>query len=247
MGSAARAALLVLLAAIVASWVWVLQPWRLVEARLRGRSSSFRLLLVADPQMEGWGSSLHSRLNTAFNDWYLWAVVSRSALLGGATHVVVMGDVFSYQFLDGAEFASRTARFRAALGAAGSLPVVTLAGNHDIGYGAEQTAAMRERWERAVAPLRGRVALDARHELVWCNSMRLDEPGQEDEWSFLERAAAEAKSEGRRVVLLLHVPLHKPAGSCPGDSPLIRRDSLGRVTGQNLVSFSFFCCFSVDL
>ncbi len=228
----------VLLAVIAAGWVWMLQPWRLAQAWTAGSSSSFRVLLVADPQMEGEGHTAQSRANARFNDHYLRSALWRGAVLGRATHVAMLGDVFSYQFLDELSFRERRERYEWALRAVGGLPVVTLAGNHDIGYGAEQSDGARARWEKQVGPLRGQMRLGEQHELVWLNAMVLDNGDADEaarsEWAFVARAKKDAA--GRAVVLLIHVPLHKAAGSCPGDRPQLRREASGRVAEQTLLS-----------
>jgi hypothetical protein len=213
---------------ILFGWTWIFQPWQVVA--VRSMSGSFRLLLIADPQMEGYGSSLYSWLNTNFNDFYLRFLVWRGVHILGATHVAVLGDVFSFQFLPNDEFEARAARFQWCMTSASGLPLVVIAGNHDIGYGSEQSQFMQERWERVMGKkLFGRMALSKDLDLIWVNAMVLDNSNERNGWKWVE-------SQKSGQVLLTHVPLHKAAGSCPGDSPEILRDGAGNVLSQTLLS-----------
>ncbi len=192
-------------------------------------SGPVRLLLIADPQMEGRGTSWYAWLNSHFNDLYLRALVWRGVHLLGATHVAVLGDVFSYQFLRDDEFAARAERFRWCMKPAAHLPLVVIAGNHDIGYGSEQSEYIQERWERAIMKLQGKIALSKTLDLIWVNAMVLDNTDERSSWAWIEQ-------QKKGAVLLTHVPLHKPSGSCPGDAPELIRDASGRVASQTLLS-----------
>jgi hypothetical protein len=223
-----RSFLVAVCVTLICGWTWIFQPWKVVQVRMM--SGPIRLLLVADPQMEGRGNSWYPWLNSHFNDAYLRFMVWRGVALLGATHVAVLGDVFSYQFLPNEEFAARIERFRWCMRPASGLPVVVIAGNHDIGYGSEQTDFMRERWEQTMGRLQGRILLAPNLELVWVNAMVLDNADERNAWSWIER-------QNKGGVLLTHVPLHKKAGSCPGDAPELLRDhSTGRVSSQTLLS-----------
>lgn len=151
----------------------------------------------------------------------------------GATHVAVLGDCISSQFLPDDEFAARVERFRWCLAPAASLPQFVIAGNHDIGYGSEQTKYLQERWERSMGKLQGKASLAPGLDLLWVNAMVLDNPDERDAWQWIEEQKRAGSSNG---VLLTHVPLFKPAGSCPGDTPELVRDSSGRVVSQTLLS-----------
>lgn len=225
--SVLRAFLLAVLMLIMTGWTWVFQPWRVLQ--VHAMPGPIRLLLVADPQMEGRGTTWYPWLNSHFNDLYLRFMVWRGVALLGATHVAVLGDVFSFQFLPNHEFAARVERFRWCMAPASRLPVVVIAGNHDIGYGSEQTEFLRQRWEQTIGSLQGKMQLSPDLELIWINAMILDNPKEQDTWTWIERQ----KQGG---VLLTHVPLHKKAGSCPGDEPELLRDSTGLVSSQTLLS-----------
>ena len=99
---------------------------------------------------------------------------------------------------------------------------------------------MAARWRAAFGPLEGRRDLDARTQLVWTNAMALDgarhAPLAAAAWGALEEAAAHARRTGRRTLLALHVPLHKPPGACPGDRPELVRAANGAVLEQTLLS-----------
>ncbi|KAG0269442.1 hypothetical protein BGZ95_002074 [Linnemannia exigua] len=156
--------------------------------------SFMRMVVFADPQMEGdakirrLGKRAH--VDLAFNDAFMrhiykkmmspsWEPLTHlSSLLSRSTeshaprsptHVSILGDLFSSQWIDDTEFEVRVARYRSifpeptssvttgsgGVGAgkeeAGSMmPVVmiNITGNHDIGYGYDISQYRVERWEQ---------------------------------------------------------------------------------------------------
>lgn len=99
---------------------------------------------------------------------YLSSLLSRSATHTprSPTHVSILGDLFSSQWIDDTEFDVRVARYRSIFpdpslsssgsvaGAVGagvesSVPVmINITGNHDIGYGYDISQDRVERWEQ---------------------------------------------------------------------------------------------------
>ena len=216
--------------------LWSIFFWPLSAPRLSfsaPSASSFRLLFLADPQME---NELRRPHNERFNDFYLRLVVRLSVWWTSPTLCVVLGDVFSSQWLNNEAFAARRQRFFEAVESCPEL--VILPGNHDIGYGSETSLAMADRWERLMGPLNGQRRLDENHLLVWLNGMALDGARE----TTLQRAAWQqvelAKKETASILLAVHVPLFKPSGMCPGDLPELFRagDHSDSVVSQTLIS-----------
>lgn len=123
-------------------------------------SSLSRIVLLADPQMEGdarehregtWGL-----VNNHLNDIYHWHIFN-SAAVCSPDKAVVLGDVFSYQFLSDEEFSRRVGRFRRISSLlerrVGPSSLHILAGNHDIGYARELELSNVDRWEAAFGPI----------------------------------------------------------------------------------------------
>jgi hypothetical protein len=58
---------------------------------------------------------------------------------------------------------------------------------------------------------------------------------QSEAWKHLERAKKRSQKLGIPIILFLHIPLHKPEGTCV-DYPYIRYDSRGFVKEQMMLS-----------
>ncbi|KAF9155063.1 hypothetical protein BG015_011201 [Linnemannia schmuckeri] len=150
------------------------------------KDSFMRMVVFADPQMEGdakirrLGKRAH--VDLAFNDAYMRHIYKQmmsssweplallSAFLSKSrkphtprspTHVSILGDLFSSQWIDDAEFDVRVARYRSIFpdpslssgavvaGEESSVPVmINITGNHDIGYGYDISQDRVERWEQ---------------------------------------------------------------------------------------------------
>ncbi|KAL1922263.1 uncharacterized protein VTP21DRAFT_9802 [Calcarisporiella thermophila] len=211
------------------------------------KDTGFRLVLLADPQMEGdakiYRQGMRGRLDLAFNDLY-FRHIHLSLQRLRPTHTIVLGDLFSSQWIDDDEFRRRVERYQRAFSG-----VKSLVGNHDVGYGADMSRARLERWEQAFGPTEfqfeeslgeGKIV-----RVVGFNSMALDGPAMDEEiraeaWRFLEEMAEKRKleeQEGKNVelILLTHVPLYKKEGLCV-DAPLTWRDSNNFIIEQNMLS-----------
>ncbi len=217
-------------AVILLSWLWIAFFWNLSAIAMP--HSNARVLLVGDPQIMASDGTLHGHINQHFNDWYMRYILWRALRVVQPTHVVVLGDIFSFQFLSDDEWDARVQRYRWIVSDI-TVPIVNISGNHDIGYSSEQGAERNARWERDMGPLNGELALSDAVKLVWMNSMVLDgafeRAWSEQAWAHVERPRREA------VLLVTHIPLHKPAGSCPGDEPLVLRSG-DAVAQQNLLT-----------
>ncbi|KAG0217239.1 hypothetical protein BGX33_011117 [Mortierella sp. NVP41] len=146
------------------------------------KDSFMRMVVFADPQMEGdakirrLGKRAH--VDLAFNDAYMrhiyktmmsssWEPLSKlSSTLSrnqhtprSPTHVSILGDLFSSQWIDDKEFDVRVSRYRSIFPdpsiaeTAGTVedgvPVmINITGNHDIGYGNDISQYRVERWEQ---------------------------------------------------------------------------------------------------
>ena len=89
------------------------------------------------------------------------------------THVVVLGDLVSSHDLPEREWGRRVKRYRWIMQDV-RVPLVNIAGNHDIGYGAVQMPHWSNRFERDFGSLNGEMALSENLSLVWTNAMVLD-------------------------------------------------------------------------
>ncbi|KAK3831016.1 MAG: hypothetical protein J3R72DRAFT_455334 [Linnemannia gamsii] len=157
--------------------------------------SFMRMVVFADPQMEGdakirrLGKRAH--VDLAFNDAFMrhiykkmmspsWEPLAHlSSLLSRSTdphtprsptHVSILGDLFSSQWIDDTEFEVRVARYRSIfpeptssvtsgsgagsgtgedeVGSAMPVVMINITGNHDIGYGYDISQYRVERWEQ---------------------------------------------------------------------------------------------------
>ena len=95
--------------------------------------------------------------------------------------------------------------------------MIVLAGNHDIGYGATMKPFHVKRFEAAFGPLNSVYEITG-HRVVKVNSMNLDTSGDKEmsaqTWGFVKEMARLQKEEPLPLILLTHIPLHKPAGNC---------------------------------
>ncbi|KAF9908536.1 hypothetical protein BX616_000105 [Lobosporangium transversale] len=226
-------------------------------------SSFLRMVVFADPQMEGDAKikrlGKRAIVDLAFNDAYMHHVYksmmapswtspldilpinffsnSRNRHKKGTrpTHAVVLGDLFSSQWIDDAEFNVR-------LGL-----LINITGNHDIGYGNDISQSRLIRWEKAfgmsnfistvVIPSSSFFSSSATEQLnqqeqrklhlLVVNTMLLDGPSSDEDlrtqtWQFMQDAAKiKTMNPNDKIVLLTHIPFHKEQGICV-DAPDIQ-------------------------
>ncbi|GJJ72635.1 ethanolamine phosphate phosphodiesterase [Entomortierella parvispora] len=239
------------------------------------KSESFlRMVVIADPQMEGDAkiARLGKRavVDLAFNDAYMrhiysamtkpswghprdWleslkeaAVSSQSAQ---PTHVSILGDLFSSQWIDNTEFETRLRRYMSIFPASveNDHPVlINITGNHDIGYGYDISQERMDRWEGAfglsnfvqVVKIPG----SQQHvHLVALNTMLLDGPSADEKlrgqtWEFLQESAKiKEQYPDDKIVLLTHIPFHKESGICV-DPPSIHVHSDNTIVEQTMLT-----------
>lgn len=90
-----------------------------------------------------------TRIVLTLNDYYMKFLMETMVNQLNPTHVVVMGDLFSFQDTTDTEFASRAERYRWIFDAAISRGIITnITGNHDLGYAHELTPSRLERFEK---------------------------------------------------------------------------------------------------
>ncbi|KAG0235044.1 hypothetical protein BGW41_000936 [Actinomortierella wolfii] len=133
-------------------------------------ASFVRMVVMADPQMEGDAKirrlGKRAIVDLAFNDAYMRHIY-RSTMapswVDGSkpTHVSVLGDLFSSQWIDDEEFGVRLKRYQSIFvppeqlyaqspsSSASPLPIlINVTGNHDIGYGYDINQWRVVRWEK---------------------------------------------------------------------------------------------------
>lgn len=221
----------------------------------------------------------HKRLDLLGNDFYLAHVYRTTRAWTRPTHVAVLGDLLGSQWIGDEEFSRRSDRFwtRVFRGASQARPaaldsddwsskILTVAGNHDIGYAGDIDEHRIARFEQRFGPVNWQLRLALTPDgsrlttnasasqqslrLIMLNSMNLDTPTRSPDeqgktYDFLNDAIT--SSEPLRdtpeygsdaTVLLTHIPLHKPAGVC-ADSPhfaFFPDDQGGGVKEQNHLS-----------
>ncbi|KAL7750414.1 hypothetical protein RI367_004188 [Sorochytrium milnesiophthora] len=215
-----------------------------------------RVVLIADPQTEGDGKITRAPLtgpyDLAFNHAYMHFIYTRlftRPRIFEPTHLIFLGDLYSSQWTSDAEFERRAMQWRRTFPVIGNeaenMPRrVNLSGNHDIGYGSEMTRAMVSRFERTFGKVNYEWSeLDGRLRWAVINADNVDtsnDKGLHDEtWTFLRSLEPKSSADRSRSTLMLlsHIPLHKPAGVCT-DAPLMLFDRNGAVRKQNMLSQS---------
>ncbi|KAK9376369.1 uncharacterized protein V1513DRAFT_375495 [Lipomyces chichibuensis] len=188
-----------------------------------------RLLLFGDPQIRGadTSSSLRTRLDIFGNDHYLGHIYSTLLPRLRPSHVIVVGDLFSSQWISDEEFDLRTRRYKNRIFRHPSLDVtpapifLNLSGNHDIGYAHDVTDSRVRRFEKHFGQLNFVVTGDD-FRIIGFNSMSLDGSLDDDEkgQASFTRDVRNFLEEQMKVnfmgttILATHVPLHKQRGIC---------------------------------
>ncbi|KAK9460596.1 uncharacterized protein V1516DRAFT_421232 [Lipomyces oligophaga] len=219
--------------------------------------NDIRMLLHGDPQIRG-GSSFSSpitKLDIFGNDFFLGHLHKKLFHLLNPSHVVVLGDLFSSQWIDDEEFEHRQHRYRKRIfrqlygnidGPGPHRPLIwNLSGNHDIGYAHEVTDERVERFEKYFGKLNF-VYYGYKWRAIIFDSMSID--GSLDDLDFgqgLRTKAVRAFLEEQMAVdfqgttiLLTHVPFHKEQGACV-DPPFFSYYDEGTnrlIREQNMIS-----------
>ncbi|KAJ1964165.1 hypothetical protein GGI12_001595 [Dipsacomyces acuminosporus] len=183
------------------------------------------------------------RYDLLVNDYYLHHIYKSTISALDPHYVVTMGDIFSSQWIDMEEYRKRFDRFRwisrqvdgQNRSTEGRHIYLTLAGNHDIGYGEETEPYHIERYESSFGMLNKEWVVDIGgdrgtsvppHRAAIINAMNLDKTRsvqfRRQTWEFVHKLAALRRQEpDTPLILFLHIPLDKPSGVCV-DSPDIR-------------------------
>lgn len=182
-----------------------------------------KVIFIADPQLEGdakiWRKGTAGRVEVALNDAYHRVVAGAVARLG-ATHAVLLGDLFSSERVNESEFAWRVRRFAWSFAPVlRAVPTINVTGNHDVGYGARITAAVLRRFERVYGAASAPHAVGS-HVFCAVNSQALEGAPRalvDEAWARVDACAAAAAAARAPVVLLTHIPLHNngPDGAPP--------------------------------
>lgn len=189
-------------------------------------ASSIKLLAFGDPQIRGIDEDTpwRTRLDIFGNDHYLGHIYRVLTNRLQPTHIAVMGDLFSSQWIDDTEFYSRAERYKQRIftGWDQSHPLfINISGNHDIGYAGEMTTPRVRRFRDVFGEL-NYVVEYSNWRIVVLNSLALDGPSvdstfpQEAE-NFLD--SLKSNDFVGPTILITHVPLYKTPGICK-DGPV---------------------------
>lgn len=226
--------------------------------------STVHLLAFGDPQIRGSdaSSSYRTKLDLYGNDLYLGHIYKTLVGALQPTHVAVMGDLLSSQWIPDESFYERVQRYKERIFRPELLPpgtdMINITGNHDIGYAGEVTPERVARYEHAFGQLNfikyyGEEEKN-KYRIVVLNSLVLDGPMgydqfRKDAWNFLKNVVARDQFTGP-TILLTHVPLAKPEGVC-SDGPyftyygeeydwaLREQNHLAEETSQRVLDFVF--------
>ncbi|ORX91385.1 Metallo-dependent phosphatase [Basidiobolus meristosporus CBS 931.73] len=211
-------------------------------------ASDYKFLLVGDPQIEGDAKINREPYTGALDLWvnskYLGFIYGRAIERLQPTYSVILGDLFSSQWIDDVEFEKRVERFQKMFPESDKYKTIYLPGNHDIGYGSDMTRRRVDRFARAFGEVNYWFFLYDKegvehHRVVILNSMNLDSTADKDlrreTWTFLKSVIDEQEKNPIPLILLTHVPLHKEVQWCV-DKPMTRTDGFGYIVEQNMLS-----------
>ncbi|MCJ1447219.1 MAG: hypothetical protein MMC23_007730 [Stictis urceolatum] len=227
-------------------------------------------------QLAAW----RKQLDLLGNDYYLAHIYRSVSRATNPTHVTVLGDLLGSQWIDDDEFETRAWRYwnrvfrRATLvdksitgerkeetlghDTSWTRRIISIAGNHDIGYAGDISEQRVSRFEEAFGSVNWEIifhhpqkreptGLHPTLRIVVLNSMNLDAPAkstslQGETYEFINKVITDSKPvEDRTVgtVLLTHIPLHKEAGVCV-DAPFFDfhgEDDGGGIKEQNHLTY----------
>jgi hypothetical protein len=212
-------------------------------------ATSNRIVLVADPQMEGDArvarQGAYGQFHNSFNDWYFWLIQNNVNRNLKPSRQYVLGDLFSSQYISDEEFRRRLERYHQIFTSVGNTRLISLVGNHDAGYGAE-IVLFPHRLTRFVSVFGPQEQIEelGDHWLVQVNSLILDNyPWREKNnpaWTFLHELAnnrsivSDENRKKKPILLFTHIPLYKENGICVDKFKLKRWN--GNVQEQTMLS-----------
>ena len=228
------------------------------------------------------------RLDLLGNDYYLAHIYRTMHRHAKPTHVAVLGDLVGSQWIDDEEFDWRGHRFWNRVFRHGlkvdegkmvepsiemlgedkswDKRIVSIVGNHDVGYAGDMDKERVARFERTYGELNWEIRFHLpvehlkitntsmiNHELpelriIVLNSMNLDTPAQDPDlqtetYAFINQVIRHSKPVETRntgTILLTHIPLHKEEGTCV-DSPFFDfypQEEGGGLREQNQISYN---------
>lgn len=183
------------------------------------------------------------------NDLYLSHIYKTMRRQLDPTHTVVLGDLIGSQWIGDEEFRRRGDRFWEVFSGGNKVnasdleagnadaehwkyKVITLPGNHDIGYAGDMNRGRVDRFVDMFGPINYDLTVTPPHDgagdatpslkLVVLNSMTLDEPIldptlRKDSYALINRLEShttENPNPKEATVLLTHLPFHKQSGVC---------------------------------
>lgn len=187
-----------------------------------------RLVAFGDPQIRGVNSasSLRTKIDIWGNDYYLAHIYKVLVQFLEPTHVSIMGDLISSQWISNKEFYEREQRFSKKIFRKDILLKNThffnICGNHDIGYAGEMTKERVDRFEKLYGSVNFVNYYPEGYRIVVLNSLAIDGPGWENIYydQTLKFLHSLKKEEYKGpTILLTHVPMYKESGICK-DGPL---------------------------
>ncbi|KAJ2453219.1 hypothetical protein EV183_002373 [Coemansia sp. RSA 2336] len=203
--------------------------------------ADIRFNLYGDPQIEGDAKLTREprtgKYDLLVNDYYLHHVYTATLAAFKPQYVVTMGDMFSSQWVNKEEYYRRIARLKWITNWSDHQPeFMFLAGNHDIGYGAETRQYHINRYTNNFGPLNHEWMVNNGSsagrpvQFALLNAMHLDSTREaryrESAWDFvLHLAARRALHPETPLVLFLHIPLDKPSGVCTASPTTVFKDA----------------------
>jgi hypothetical protein len=187
-------------------------------------SSEITVLAFGDPQITGTTNttSFRKRLDVYGNDRYLGHIFRILTTHLSPSHVAVMGDLISSQWIDDNEFYDRARRFQNNIFVhtpESPFEFINISGNHDIGYVGEMTHERMNRFNNAYGDVNYLKSYSGEHpwRFVVINSLALDGPAHEPQFHddvtrFLD--SIRTTNFNGSTVLFTHIPLFKPEGVC---------------------------------
>jgi predicted phosphohydrolase len=177
--------------------------------------SEARFLVLGDPQMEGDSrvlrQGLYGKIDLMYNDAYFRHIVSNIMKYLSPTHVFVLGDLFSSQYINDIEFAQRLQRYNYIFESV-NVPLYNITGNHDLGYAGEVTPQRLQRFEKAFGKVNDALII-ADHVVGIVNSVNIDSSAEkslrQQTWAHMKNLSEASKEQNMPLIMMTHIPLHK--------------------------------------
>ncbi|KAJ5079785.1 metallo phosphoesterase related [Anaeramoeba ignava] len=207
-------------------------------------SPLLRIVIIADPQMKGENPNEEEfgTLKDQLNDFYYQHIIHKISTHISPTHIIVLGDIFANFQMNNQLFASKYKRYKRIFESAitnKQIQVINLAGNEDIGYGADCDPNAIQRFQEKFNDLN--ILIEYPHlSLAIVNNIPLDGSSNLNEfnksWQFLANLAS--KSQENQIILFMHIPLYKQNEKCKINHDILfeNRNQNNVVIYQNMLS-----------